>query len=93
VKFLEGLGVVDEGNETATRWAIGLRNRPVLQILCSVKYAFTKDAVPYPDFLWDPIKTVGDVHVARNKLFLPLGVGYDAFVLKSDFLKLDVGSR
>ena len=93
VKFLAGLGVVDEGNEIETRWAMGLRNRPILQILCSVKYAFTKDAVAYPDFLWDPIKTVGDVHVARNKLFLPLGVGYDAFVLKSDFLKLDLESR
>lgn len=93
VKFLEGVGVVHPGNETETRWAIGLTDRPALQVLGSVKYAFTKDATAYPGSLWDPVKNVGDVHIFRNKLFLPLGIGYDTYVLNSDFSNLDIKSR
>ena len=93
IKFLEGVGVLHTGNETQTRWAVGLTWRPLLQILASVKYVLTKNATEYSGSMWTPVSTFGDVRVLRNEFFVPLGVGYDTFILKSDFAKLDTASK
>lgn len=89
IKFLTGLDIVHPGKENETRWAVGVINRPLLQILSSVKYAFTKDPGRYGADVWIPVQTAGDVHILKNKFFVPLGVGYEKFVLQSEFSALD----
>src|SRR5262249_4716313 len=93
IQFLQGVGAIPAGNEVLTRWAAGLNNQ-LLQVFGSVKYAFFKNYIAeYPSWLWDLSGELGDVRFLKNKYFLPLGLGYDAFVLKSDFSKLDLSAK
>jgi uncharacterized membrane protein YfhO len=94
IKFLSNVEAIHADNETETRWSFGVLNRPILQILSSIKYGLTKDPSSYPASQgYDPVKTFQDVRVFKNRWFLPLGFGYDAFVLSSDFVKLNVASK
>ena len=94
IKFLSNVEAIHADNETETRWSFGVLNRPILQILSSIKYGLTKDPSSYPSSQgYDPVKTFQDVRVFKNRWFLPLGFGYDAFVLGSDFAKLAVASK
>ena len=93
IHFLEAMNVVATGSEFASRWAEGL-NRSILQILGSVKYAFTKSA---DNNLaangYQPITSFKDVRVYRNDYFLPLGFAYDSFVPASDFSRLNPAQK
>jgi len=89
VDFLQQTGVISDTEETATRWIIGLRNRPVLQSLCSVKYNFTKSpAAGFYRIGFDSIAQFGDVTVERNDNFLPLGFTYDKYVSQGAMMKM-----
>jgi hypothetical protein len=94
VKFLQEAGVISDTEETATRWIIGLRNRPVLQSLCTVKYNLTKS--PRTGFYrigFDSIAQFGDVTVERNQYFLPLGICYGAYVTMGNYQTLSTIMR
>jgi len=94
IKFLSGVGVLNADRGTDTRWSPGLLDRPFLQILSSVKYGLTRDLDAYPAaYGYDFLKTFTNVHVFKNRLFLPLGFGYQQFMLASDFAKLDTDSK
>ncbi len=89
VDFLQETGVISDTEETATRWIIGLRSRPVLQSICTVKYNLIKGpATGFYRIGFDSIAQFGDVTVERNEYFLPLGFTYDNYVSRSAMLKL-----
>jgi len=93
VHFLEGMNAMPSGNETASRWAEGL-NRPMLQILGSVKYALTKSADNNLQANgYRLMASFGDVLLYRNSYYLPLGFAYDSFVLASDFSRLNTAQK
>ncbi len=90
VDFLQETGVISDTEETATRWIIGLRNRPVLQSLCSVKYNLTKSpAAGFYRTGFDSIAQFGDVTVERNDYFLPLGFTYEKYVPLGTMMKME----
>jgi len=90
IDFLEKTGIIDKGQEYQTRWSRGLVTRPVLQAITTVKYNIVKTAdISSKNLLfkiiYEPIKTIGDVLVLKNKYFVPLGFSYDKYITLEDF--------
>ena len=89
IKFLQELNIIDGSNESQTRWAQGLTNRPLLHSFASIKYAFTKtNKSPLLNMGYDSITTIGDVKIFKNKYCLPLGFAYSKYITYSNFKKL-----
>lgn len=89
IKFLDAVGVIDSSIESQTRWAPGLRRRPVLMTLASVKYYLTKgDVSPFMERTYDKIAQFGDVAVLKNRYYLPLGFTYNRYITESRFGRL-----
>jgi uncharacterized membrane protein YfhO len=86
IEYLRKYGIIEKGNESASRWAPGLISRPVLQSLNSVKYLLIK---AYSNPLWrvthDSLTQFGDVKVLRSKFNLPFGYTYDKFINALEF--------
>jgi hypothetical protein len=94
IRFLGEMGVISDTNEFQTRWVPGLRTRPVLESLASVKYALTKDEGAYLlPFHFEQIERFGDVRVFRNTCSLPLGFRYGSWAPLSQLRKLPPKSR
>ena len=94
INFLTRLNVIKPNIETDTRWAIGLVNRPLLQIFASTKYVFSKQKLSgYFLVLYDSIAKFGDVTVSRNKYFLPLGITFERYMLAEDFDKISGSTK
>ena len=88
IRFLEEMNIITKGEESESRWAMGLRNRPLLQNFASTKYNLCK--MPASQVLklsYDSIAKFGNVSVFRNRHFLPLGFTYDSYIPLSSFLK------
>ncbi len=89
IRFLGGVKVLDPQNEAQTRWAQGLRGRPILFSVMNGKYFFSKnpqlDLTPYG---FDSIAQFSDVKVLGNRYFLPFGYSYSSYISKSEFEKL-----
>jgi len=89
ILFLEEMGIIKKGNETESRWAVGLGSRPILQNLASTKYNLTKGpALRIMMFKYDSITQFGDVKLLKNKLFLPLGFTYDRYIRVDSFARV-----
>jgi len=93
IDFLEKTGIIDKNQEYQTRWSRGLASRPFLQAIASVKYnIIKKDTLASQNLLfkttYDPVKTIGDVLVLKNKYFLPFGFSYDKYITLKDFESL-----
>ncbi len=91
IKFLEGVGIIQIGNETQTRWAQGLKSRPLLQTIGNVKYYFTKQKQSFYEkrgFAQEIAEKDG-LKILQNRYYLPLGFSYDTFIKRSDFDKLN----
>jgi uncharacterized membrane protein YfhO len=89
IKFLSDTGVIQTDNEHATRWALGLIARPFLQTFASVKYNLVKlEDSAYLKFGYEKIKTFNNVHLLKNKNFLPLGFTYDKYISYENFMQL-----
>ena len=90
IRFLEETDLIKKGEEMQSRWAQGVTNRPLLQILSSVKYHFTRKSNSFyqQTMGYDSIGQFGDVKVLKNKYFLPLGCSYSAYISHSQFAKL-----
>ncbi len=92
INFLAACDVLNPDNKFETMWIPGVRNKPLLQILTGVKYVLFKgnwESKPRWDWLYTKIGNFGDVSVLKSKYALPMGVAYDAYILQSDFVKLD----
>jgi uncharacterized membrane protein YfhO len=92
INFLNACDVLDSKDEAATKWADGVKNKPLLQILTGVKYfLFKGDWKSYSVLTenYSAIGNFGDVVVLKSKHALPMGTAYDAYILQSDFNRLD----
>lgn len=76
IRFLSRTGVIDAKDENQTRWAPGIRQRPLLQILASSKYWLAKE--PVNPFFYVLQDSVGGVKIWKNSMYLPLGFSYDS---------------
>lgn len=86
INFMAGLGVIDPKVETQTRWAPGLRQRPLLQTLASVRYWLVRGDYTKEPFLMNSytlLGTAGDLSILKNKNFIPLGFGLGQYVRES----------
>lgn len=90
------------GNEWESRSCTGLKNRPILEALNSVKYFLYKGA--HKSFFrdnytqdwhlnYDSIAHFGDVIVLKNKFWLPLGYAHSSYIKRSDFMKLTMEQK
>jgi len=91
ITFFQETEAIKNDNETDTRWCIGYLNRPLLQLICNVKYVITKGQVdPLLRIMNDSLATFEDVTVRKSKFAMPLGVTYDSYITLHEFKKLQV---
>jgi hypothetical protein len=93
IDFLYATEIIPKGQETKTRWAIGLLQRPFLQAVASVKYNLLRIADyaqrdVFFKMVYENIATFEDVTVLKNNFFLPLGYTYDQYLLRKDYESL-----
>jgi uncharacterized membrane protein YfhO len=98
IEFLKAVEIIEKGNETETRWAIGLLQRPLLQAIASVKYNMVKpDDFSKKDsfykLIFEPMKQIGDVLIMKNKYALPFGFTYDSYMNQKDFGQLSKAQK
>ncbi|MEI6681671.1 MAG: YfhO family protein [Bacteroidota bacterium] len=94
IRFLEEMNIIEKGQESQSRWAVGLTYRPLIQDLASIKYNLCKR--PSNQMLkltYDSVARFGDVSLFRNKYFLPLGFTYDTYIPLSDLKKASSQAR
>lgn len=89
LKFMSAFKAIDLADPSQGKWVSGIINRPFLASALGAKYYLTKGQ-PFGFFpeLFPTVDTVQDVYVQRSAVALPLIVGYDEYVLESDFMKL-----
>ncbi len=84
--FIRAVGIARKGNLGDMKWSRGLKGRPLLQITANVKYHLSKSKEPaFLQFGYAPIKTINDVMVLKNSLYLPMGFTYREFITRSEF--------
>lgn len=94
IKFLADLNVIDAKDESSTRWAKGLVDRPVLLSLASGRYWLSKRTDnALQNMGMDSINKFGDVKVYKNKFALPFGFVYDKVVGEDEFKKLSANQK
>ena len=95
IRFLLAIGVVREGNETDSRWAMGLVNVPLLHSFGSVKYHLSKrPALPAQlAHFYERIGRTEDVTIYRHKHPLPLGFCYDQVLSEAAYMALPLAQR
>ena len=89
VRFLEKTGLIQKGDETATRWITGLRGYPLLQTFANVKYNLSKSE--HPEFIrfgFDSIADKSGIKILRNRFYVPFGYTYDKYFTADDFKSL-----
>ncbi len=90
VAFMKGLNLIAPNEETATRWISGVRSRPLLMPLTSVKYYLVKGPFPFQRFGFDSLTTFQDVQVFKNTFALPMGFTLDKYITEDNFNKLSM---
>lgn len=89
IGFLSSVNIIQLGNETQTRWAPGLRSRPLLQTMASIKYNVSKSEKPFMlNAGYKSVEKFGDVTLMSNDYFIPFGFCYDSFISEKDFKSL-----
>jgi hypothetical protein len=91
LRFLQKTQVIPKGDETAARWSVGLRQRPLLMVFANIKYMFTKSEKPnFSQFGYSFLNKTGDVNIFKNDYYLPLGYTYNKYIKESVFESLPV---
>lgn len=89
VRFLEETGLIQKGDESATRWLTGFRGNPLLQTFGNVKYHLSKSEKPdFIRFGFDSLSRQAGVTILKNRFYLPFGYTYDKFIDFDDYKKL-----
>lgn len=91
IRFLEETEIIKKGVETSTRWAPGLRGRPLLYSFGSIKYHLSKQEKPA--FLGAGFKQIGtfnDVKLLENQFYIPFGFTYKHYIDFEKFQKLSI---
>jgi uncharacterized membrane protein YfhO len=88
------MGVISDSSEIATRWILGLNNRPLLKQLVSNKYMLTKGSGQELRGLgYDSLSTINDIRIFKNSNFLPLGFTYSKFITAEEMAKISAFGR
>lgn len=90
ISFMKGLELIAPNEETATRWVSGVRGRPLLMPLTSVKYYLVKGQLPFQRFGFDSLITFQDVQVFKNTFNLPIGFTLDKYITEDTFKQLSM---
>jgi uncharacterized membrane protein YfhO len=96
IRFLQGMGFIQKGDEISTRWANGVSANLLVQSVCGVKYFMSKQAnrQPYGTVMgWDSVAKFNDVVLLKNRYVLPLGVTYDTALEDSAFDDLSSNAK
>jgi len=89
VRFLQEVGVIEEGNETQTRWITGLRGQPILSTWGNTKYLLTKnDSSNFLNLGYSVTQKTGDVNILKNHYYLPMAYTYSSFMSLDEFRQL-----
>ena len=90
VRFLQEVGIIEKGNETNSRWIVGMIGHPFLESLFSIKYMLAKPEQEkfLNKAIFKRIKKIGDVQIYKNLLYVPIGVTYEKFMSFSNFQSL-----
>ncbi len=88
--FLVATDMMEAGNVAKTKWIQGLRDRPILQYVASVKYILREDnGSDLTQRGYSQWGAVENVRIFENPYFIPFGFTYDQFVTESAFRELD----
>lgn len=96
INFLSTCDALNSNIESDSRYSIGVKNEPLLQILTGVRYLLFKgDWRSYPALtdIYAKIADFDEVTVLKSKYALPMGVAYDAYMVQSDFIRLDTNRK
>lgn len=95
IKFLQGVDLIQAGNEFQTRWIDGLYTQPVLGTLLSTKYLIVKttNAELLRSMGFDSIGVANEYKIFVNRNYIPFGVSYDRFITLTDFKKLSANNK
>lgn len=95
IRFLSALDVISRTpTEAETRWTQGLWERPLLSTFAAEKYVFTHDPRPFQfDSTYEFVARHDEVHVYRNKMFLPFGLVSQRYVPENEFLTWPTGAK
>jgi len=102
IRFLRGVRILENNDEFATRWAIGLMGRPILRSLVSVKYHLNHgehswydtnapDLARFRDSTYDTKARIGNINIMENRYALPLGFTYEQYMSFDDFQDVKKG--
>ncbi len=89
VRFLEETGIIQKGDETATRWITGFRGSPLLQTFGNVKYHLSRSENPeFSNFGFDSLERINGITILKNRFYLPFGYTYDKYIDFKDIKEL-----
>lgn len=89
IKFLQEVEIIKPGDETATRWAAGLKGQPILDKWGNIKYYLTKDTNSrFLNLGYEKIGQTEDVIILKNNYYLPMGYTYGSYMTLEKFRQL-----
>ena len=94
ITFFQNAEGQDKNIDGLSRICFGYWFRPILQILCNVKYTVSNGSVsPFISKTNDSLTTFQDVSIWKNRLFLPMGITYSNYMSMSDYQKLSINKK
>ncbi len=87
VNFLTKMGVINEGEESQSRWILGLHQRPDLEKLVGLKYVFGDASIKKNGMIG--VGLFGDKTLFKKPESMPLGFIYTKFFPQESFLRLN----
>lgn len=90
VKFLMAVDAISGADVASkTQWSQGLDEHRLLATFACEKYILTRNPIPFEtaDY-YEFLARHDNVHVFKNQLFLPLGLVFDHYISKDEFMKL-----
>ena len=94
ISFFNATEGQNKMKDASSRFCYGYFFRPILQILCNVKYTVSKG--PVSELIAktnDSVTTFQDVSIWKNRLFLPMGFTYSNFMSMNEFKKLSINKK
>lgn len=95
IRFLDAVDIIGDG-ESATRWASGVVDNPILTSFSAVKYMLVKNESHVKNISRYGFKLVhkeGDVLVLQNPYYLPFGFTYDRYLSEEAFMSLSTSNK
>jgi len=95
IRFLDAVDIIGDG-ESATRWASGITDNPILASFSAVKYVLVKNTQHVQNLAkygYQLVHKAGDVLVLQNPYYLPFGFTYDSYLSEEAFMSLSTSKK